>query len=116
MTTAAAFDRGAAKYDRMIGLNPGYHRELRRAAAALVERTRTRPPQGRQEGSLSFIDLACGSGASTRALLAAAPGTDVAGGSLTVSGGVAPEWVDATAVTVQHSPTHFSLVPAEAAS
>jgi ABC-type dipeptide/oligopeptide/nickel transport system ATPase component len=52
----------------------------------------------------------------TRALLAAAPGTDVAGGSLTVSGGVAPEWVDATAVTVQHSPTHFSLVPAEAAS
>ena len=80
MTTAAAFDRGAAKYDRMVGLNPGYHRELRRAAAALVERTRTRPSQGRQEGSLSFIDLACGSGASTRALLAAAPAeTDILG-------------------------------------
>ena len=50
----------------------------------------------------------------TRALLAAAPGTDVAGGSLTVSGGVAPEWVDASAVSVRHSPTHFSLVPGEA--
>ncbi|MCA0253104.1 MAG: ABC transporter ATP-binding protein [Actinobacteria bacterium] len=51
----------------------------------------------------------------TRALLAAAPGTEAAGGSLTVSGGVASEWVDASAVRVQHSTTHASLVPAEVA-
>ena len=51
----------------------------------------------------------------TRSLLAAAPGTEAAGGSLTVSGGVASEWVDASAVRVQHSTTHASLVPAEVA-
>ncbi len=51
----------------------------------------------------------------TRALLAAAPGTDVAGGGITVSGGVPSEWVDAGAVHVQHSPTHRSLVPAKEA-
>ena len=28
MTTAAAFDRGASRYDLLVGLNPGYHREL----------------------------------------------------------------------------------------
>lgn len=83
MTTAEAFDRGAARYDLMVALNPGYHRELRRAATALVERA-----AGPRQGSpsvvdlpsidpslmdLSFIDLACGSGASTRALVDAAP-------------------------------------------
>ena len=51
----------------------------------------------------------------TQALLAAAPGTDVAGGGITVSGGVPAEWVDAGAVYVEHSPTHRSLVPAEEA-
>lgn len=72
-TTAAAFDRGAKRYDLMVALNPGYHRELRRAAAALVGRV------GAREG-LTLIDLACGSGASTRALVdAAPPGTTVLG-------------------------------------
>lgn len=66
--TTEAFDRGAARYDLMVRLNPGYHRELRRAAAALVDRA-----MGRQQEPLSFIDLACGSGASTRALLDVAP-------------------------------------------
>lgn len=89
MSTAAAFDRGAAKYDRMVGLNPGYHRELRRAASALVERT------GRH-AELSFVDLACGSGASTRALVDAAPphstvlGLDASAGMLTQA--VAKNW------------------------
>ena len=66
MTTTEAFDRGAARYDLLVGLNPGYHRELRRAATALAGRL------GRRTG-LSTLDLACGSGASTRALLAALP-------------------------------------------
>lgn len=65
MTTSAAFDRGAPRYDLMVGLNPGYHRELRRAAEALVHRV------GRRPGT-RLLDMACGSGASTKALLAAA--------------------------------------------
>jgi len=73
MTTAAAFDRGATRYDLMVALNPGYHRELRRAASALIERVGARP-------GLSLLDLACGSGASTRALVdAAPPGASVLG-------------------------------------
>ena len=66
MTTSEAFDRGASRYDVMVGRNPGYHRELGRAASALVERMNGRP-------DLSLLDLACGSGASTRALVNAAP-------------------------------------------
>ena len=31
VTTTEAFDRGAGRYDLMVALNPGYHRELRRA-------------------------------------------------------------------------------------
>ncbi|GAA4899366.1 class I SAM-dependent methyltransferase [Tessaracoccus lubricantis] len=65
MNTAAAFDRGARRYDLMVGLNPGYHRELARAADALTSRL-GREPQ-------ALLDLACGSGASTRALVDAAP-------------------------------------------
>ncbi len=58
-----AFDDAAPRYDLMVALNPGYHRHLRSAAAALVEwllpdRSTTR-----------VVDLGCGSGASTRALL-----------------------------------------------
>ena len=49
----------------------------------------------------------------TRALLAAVPGTREAGEQLaTVGAGVAPEWVDATAVRADYSPTHRSLVQA----
>lgn len=84
MSVAQAFDRGAARYDLMVALNPGYHRELRRAAAALVERTEICRRRGSPSvidlpsidipsNDLSFIDLACGSGASTRALVDAAP-------------------------------------------
>ncbi len=62
MSTTEAFDRGARHYDLMVGLNPGYHRELRRAAGALVDRLSAHPAS-------SLIDLACGSGASTRALV-----------------------------------------------
>lgn len=73
MTTSAAFDRGASRYDLLVGLNPGYHHELRRAADALVDRI------GHRDG-LRLVDLACGTGASTRALLRSAPaGTEVLG-------------------------------------
>ena len=59
------FDRGASRYDLLVGLNPGYHAELRCAAEALAERV------GRPD--VKAIDLACGSGASTRALVDALP-------------------------------------------
>jgi ubiquinone/menaquinone biosynthesis C-methylase UbiE len=73
VTTAAAFDRGASRYDLLVGLNPGYHRELRVAAEALVDRVGHRP-------GLRLIDLACGTGASTKALHRAAPdGAEVLG-------------------------------------
>ena len=58
-----AFDEGAANYDLMVRLNPGYHRHLQAAAAALLEGV---PDPGRP---LRLADLGCGSGASTRALV-----------------------------------------------
>ena len=61
----AAFTEAASRYDRMVSLNPGYHRHLRTAADALLETLD--PHRGVQ-----LVDLGCGSGASTRALLAAA--------------------------------------------
>jgi ubiquinone/menaquinone biosynthesis C-methylase UbiE len=61
----AAFTEAASRYDRMVSLNPGYHRHLRTAAAAVLETLD--PHRGVQ-----LVDLGCGSGASTRALLAAA--------------------------------------------
>ena len=57
---AAAFDEAAPRYDLMVRLNPGYHRHLRAAARALLPL----PPDRR-----GLVDLGCGSGASTRALL-----------------------------------------------
>lgn len=54
------FDAGAPRYDLLVGLNPGYHRHLRRAADALADLV---PAASR------LVDLGCGSGASTRALV-----------------------------------------------
>ena len=61
-----AFDEGAATYDLMIRLNPGYHRHLRSASRALVERL---PGAGRR--AVRVADLGAGSGASTSALVVA---------------------------------------------
>jgi ubiquinone/menaquinone biosynthesis C-methylase UbiE len=61
-----AFDGAAATYDLMVGLNPGYHRHLRSAAQALLERLPVR--DGRRT---KIVDLGCGSGASTMALVRA---------------------------------------------
>ncbi|HSO64791.1 MAG TPA: class I SAM-dependent methyltransferase [Ornithinibacter sp.] len=63
---ADAFDRAAPSYDAMVALSPGYHDQLRTAADALVERL-PRPEPGTD--SLVVLDLGCGSGASTRAVL-----------------------------------------------
>ena len=63
-----AFDEAADRYDLMVALNPGYHAHLRSAAAVLLRgdaSTGSRP--------LRLVDLGCGSGASTRALLSRLP-------------------------------------------
>jgi ubiquinone/menaquinone biosynthesis C-methylase UbiE len=62
---ARAFDADAAAYDRLVGANPGYHANLRRSAH------RMQLP-GSGEG-LHLLDAGCGTGASTAALLNAAP-------------------------------------------
>lgn len=60
-----AFDEAAPSYDSMVARNPGYHAHLATAAGALLAALPLR-------ASLSLVDLGCGSGASTRALLEAA--------------------------------------------
>ncbi|MFH8925575.1 class I SAM-dependent methyltransferase [Streptomyces pristinaespiralis] len=62
---AAAFDHAAPAYDRLVGLNAGYHRDLRRSARRL------RLPDG--GAGRHVLDIGCGTGASTAALLRAAP-------------------------------------------
>lgn len=60
-----AFDVAASAYDRLVGANPGYHSNLRLS----VQRMGL-PDGGR---GLRLLDAGCGTGASTAALLAAAP-------------------------------------------
>ncbi|URM88833.1 class I SAM-dependent methyltransferase [Streptomyces sp. MRC013] len=62
---ATAFDHAARTYDRLTAVNPGYRTDLRRSARRL------RLPGG--GAGLHLLDLGCGTGASTRALLEAAP-------------------------------------------
>lgn len=59
------FDAAAASYDRLVGASPGYYRNLARSA-----RRMRLPGDG---AGLHLLDLGCGTGASTLALLAAAP-------------------------------------------
>jgi ubiquinone/menaquinone biosynthesis C-methylase UbiE len=68
-----AFDRASGRYDLMTRLNPGYHRHLRAAAGELVRRLAGR------EGTVTVIDLGCGSGSSTAALVEALPTARVVG-------------------------------------
>src|SRR4051794_34636034 len=60
-----SFDEHAKTYDRMVGANPGYHEHLRLSAKRMGI-----PNRG---SGLHLLDLGCGTGASTEALLAAAP-------------------------------------------
>lgn len=64
------FDAVAPSYDLMVALNPGYHAHLRRS----VRRFGLPEPAGRR---LRLLDLGCGTGASTRALLAVHPQAEV---------------------------------------
>lgn len=61
----AAFDHAAPSYDRLTAVNPGYRSELNRSARRL-----DLPHRG---AGLRVLDLGCGTGSSTRALLRAAP-------------------------------------------
>jgi ubiquinone/menaquinone biosynthesis C-methylase UbiE len=60
-----AFDVHARSYDKLVGANPGYHEHLRMSA-----RRMGLPDRG---AGLRLLDLGCGTGASTAALLDAAP-------------------------------------------
>lgn len=62
---ARAFDHASRTYDGLTSLNPGYRTDLLRSARRL------RLPGG--GAGLHVLDLGCGTGASTRALLTAAP-------------------------------------------
>lgn len=65
----SAFDGGAAAYDRLVAANPGYHRDLR------ISARRLELPDG--GAGQHVLDAGCGTGASTAALLRAAPGARV---------------------------------------
>jgi ubiquinone/menaquinone biosynthesis C-methylase UbiE len=65
----AAFDAGAAAYDRLVGANPSYHANLCLSACRM-----RLPDRGR---GLRLLDAGCGTGASTAALLAAAPEAEI---------------------------------------
>ena len=64
-----AFDVGARAYDRLVGANPGYHDHLR------ISARRMRIPNGGK--GLRLLDAGCGTGASTAALLEAAPHAEI---------------------------------------
>lgn len=94
---ASAFDHAATLYDRMVAVNPGYHAHLRRSARRL------RLPAG--GSGMRLLDLGCGTGASTVALLTAAPraritAVDSSEGMLQVAAG--KRW--GPGVTFHHAP------------
>ncbi|MFE5258652.1 methyltransferase domain-containing protein [Streptomyces coelicoflavus] len=62
---ARAFDRASRSYDHLTSLNPGYRTDLLRSARRLGL-----PDDG---AGLHLLDLGCGTGSSTRALLRTAP-------------------------------------------
>lgn len=62
------FDRVAPTYDLLTGMNPGYHAHLRESARRLDLRPGAR-----------VLDLCCGTGASTEALLSVCPDAEVVG-------------------------------------
>ena len=69
LAVPGAFDAAAFAYDRLVGANPGYHEHLRLSA-----RRMRLPDVGRD---LRLLDAGCGTGASTAALLAAAPHAEI---------------------------------------
>jgi ubiquinone/menaquinone biosynthesis C-methylase UbiE len=74
------FDAAAASYDRLVAASPGYHQNLARSARRIRLHGVMKPgvmKPGAMNGSdgtgLHLLDLGCGTGASTAALLAVAP-------------------------------------------
>jgi ubiquinone/menaquinone biosynthesis C-methylase UbiE len=63
------FDAHASTYDKLVASNPGYHEHLRLTAKRMGLR-------GNGAG-LRLLDVGCGTGASTAALLDAAPHADI---------------------------------------
>jgi ubiquinone/menaquinone biosynthesis C-methylase UbiE len=113
---ADAFDRAAPTYDAMVALSPGYHDQLRTAAEALVGRL----PAGTGEPRV-VLDLGCGSGASTRAVLDAWAAAGGRTGGLRLTGVDASEgmvdqaraksWPDGVDLVVSDAVTHLRTVP-----
>ncbi|MEV0529679.1 methyltransferase domain-containing protein [Streptomyces sp. NPDC050439] len=66
---SAAFDHAAHTYDRLVSANPGYHAHLRRSARRLG--------LADEGAGMRVLDLGCGTGASTAALLHAAPRAEI---------------------------------------
>lgn len=66
---ARVFDRHARSYDKLVAANPGYHEHLRLSAH------RMGLPDG--GAGLRLLDVGCGTGASTAALLDAAPHAEI---------------------------------------
>lgn len=66
-----AFDAGADAYDGLVGANPGYYDHLRMSADRMQL-----PDQGR---GLRLLDIGCGTGLSTAALLEVAPQAEIIG-------------------------------------
>src|SRR5689334_9011806 len=64
-----AFDVHAAGYDKLVNANPGYHEHLRLSVQRMGLRDRGR--------GLRLLDVGCGTGASTAALLAVAPEAEI---------------------------------------
>ncbi len=62
------FDVVAANYDRLVGMNPGYASHLEKSAERLA------PTPSRR-----LLDLCCGTGLSTQALLRAHPAAEIVG-------------------------------------
>lgn len=63
----AAFDQDATSYDRLVGANPGYDAHLRLSARRL----------GLSGPGLRLLDVGCGTGRSTAALLAVHPDAEI---------------------------------------
>lgn len=99
MDVADAFTEVADHYDALVRLNPGYHEHLRASARVLLERV----SQG--DDPVRLLDLGCGSGASTEALVSAVhehgrtdsadvQGVDASEGMLTAASAKGwPDWV-----------------------
>lgn len=113
---ADAFDRAAPTYDAMVALSPGYHDQLRTAAEAVVSRL----PAGGGDGPV-VLDLGCGSGASTRAVLDAWAARGGLTGGLRVTGVDASEgmvaqarakaWPGGVDLVVSDAVTHLRTLP-----